>query len=106
MRLRGLRILDDRLVCASSIEQCRSHVALLVSHVQALPESQEVLVGTTSEYHLSRHVPGLRQGLSVPHSRTVAGLQGVPGPLQPPLLGELGPVSPPHGPECCSWSPS
>lgn len=36
MRLWGLRILDDRLVCASSIEQCRSHVALLVSHVQAL----------------------------------------------------------------------
>lgn len=39
MRLRGLRILnylDDWLVCASSIEQCRSHVALLVSHVQAL----------------------------------------------------------------------
>lgn len=39
MRLRGVRVLnylDDWLICASSEEQCRSHVALLVSHIQAL----------------------------------------------------------------------
>lgn len=39
MRLRGVRVLnylDDWLICASSDEQCRSHVALLVSHIQAL----------------------------------------------------------------------
>lgn len=38
MSLRGLRILnylDDRLVCASSVEQCCSYVALQVSHVEA-----------------------------------------------------------------------
>lgn len=39
MRLRGVRVLnylDDWLICASLEEQCRSHVALLVSHIQAL----------------------------------------------------------------------
>lgn len=48
-----------------SIEQCRSPSGLPCSGSVAPPESQEVQVGTNSEYHLSRHVPGLRQGLIV-----------------------------------------
>lgn len=33
--LRGLNYLDNLLVCASSADQCWSHVNLLVSHIQA-----------------------------------------------------------------------
>lgn len=86
IRLRGRRVLnysDNWLVCATSVEQYRSHVA----GYGVVPESEKEQAAAFNSHNISGHIPGLHQGLHVPHCGARAGLQGVPKPIQVTLTG-------------------
>lgn len=91
IRLRGRRVLnysDNWLVCATSVEQYRSHVALCsMFWLWGVPESEKEQAAAFNSHNISGHIPGLHQGLHVPHCGARAGLQGVPKPIQVTLTG-------------------